>query len=71
MADSPTQHAKMNFDTAYQEFIPLYSNNSNADMKALGTGLAQMVNGLNQLTKGLRAIYMKLEEIERQQKMPR
>ena len=71
MADPPTQHAKMNFDSAYQEFMPLYSNNSNPDMKALGMGLSQLANGLNQLAKGLRAIYMKLEEIEKKQNMPR
>ena len=68
---TPTEHAKMNFDSAYQDFMPLYSNNSNPDMKALGMGLSQLANGLNQVSKGLRAIYMKLEEIEKLQKMPR
>jgi len=71
MADSPTQHAHMNFNDAIREFMPLYSNNSNADMKALGMGLSQLANGLNQVTKGLRAVYMKLEEIEKRQNMPR
>ena len=71
MADSPTQHAQMNFNDAYREFMPLYSNNSNRDMVALGMGLAQLANGLNQLSKGLRAVYMKLEEIEKRQNMQR
>jgi X-X-X-Leu-X-X-Gly heptad repeat protein len=71
MADSPTQHAQMNFNDAYREFMPLYSSNSNPDMVALGSGLAQLANGLNQLSKGLRAVYMKLEEIEKRQNMPR
>lgn len=68
---TPTQHAKMNFDSAYQDFMPLYSNNSNPDMKALGMGLSQLANGLNQLSAGLRAIYMKLEEIEKKQNVSR
>ena len=71
MADTPTQHAQMNFTDAYREFMPLYSSNSSPDMKALGMGLSQLANGLNQLSKGLRAVYIKLEEIEKQQKMPR
>ena len=71
MADTPTQHAHMNFNDAYRAFMPLYMNNSNADMEALGMGLSQLANGLNQLTKGLRAVYMKLEEIEKRQNMPR
>jgi hypothetical protein len=61
----------MNFNDAYREFIPLYSDNASADMKALGMGLSQMAGGLNQLSKGLRAIYMKLEEIERKLNTPR
>ena len=71
MADAPTQHAQMNFNDAYREFMPLYSNNSNRDMVALGMGLAQLANGLNQLSKGLRAVYMKLEEIEKRQNIQR
>ena len=71
MADSPTRHAEMNFNDAYREFMPLYSNSSNRDMVALGMGLAQLANGLNQLSKGLRAVYMKLEEIEKRQNMQR
>ena len=71
MADAPTQHAQMNFNDAYREFMPLYSNNSKRDMVALGMGLAQLANGLNQLSKGLRAVYMKLEEIEKRQNMQR
>lgn len=71
MANTPTQHAQMNFNDAYREFMPLYSGNSSADMKALGMGLSQLANGLNQLSVGLRAIYMKLEEIEKKQNMPR
>ena len=71
MGDTPTQHAQMNFNDAYREFIPLYRDNATPDMKALGMGLSQLANGLNQLSKGLRATYMKLEEIERKLNMPR
>ena len=71
MSERPTEHAQMNFNDAYQAFIPLYYNNSNPDMNALGVGLSQLANGLNQLSKGLRAVYMKLEEIEKRQNMPR
>jgi hypothetical protein len=71
MADTPTQHAQINFNDAYRDFMPLYMDNESGDMHALGMGLSQLANGLNQLSKALRATYMKLEEIERKLNIPR
>ena len=71
MGDSPTRDAQEACNAAYQFFLPLYTAGKSGDMANLAMGLSQLANAIRHLSVGVRATYIKLEEIEKRLNMPR
>jgi uncharacterized coiled-coil protein SlyX len=61
----PTEAAKVNFDMAI-----MFSQGQAKTIMDINMVLNQLAQGLSSMNTGLRATYMKLEEIERQLKRP-
>jgi hypothetical protein len=67
MAVSPTRAAESNFQKAGTDFVQVFAIGPGqlSDLKVLAGGLMSTVQGLQDLSVGLRATYQKLEEIEK------
>ena len=64
---TPTERAKMYLDGSVTNFRNAKMNNS---IYLIALGLEQQAQGLQEMATGLRAIYLKLEELERSIKKP-
>lgn len=63
----PTERAKMYLDGSVTNFRNARLNNS---ISLIALGLEQMAMSQQELATGLRALYLKLEQMERDAKVP-
>lgn len=64
---TPTERAKWYLDGSVTNFRNAKLNNS---ISLIALGLEQMAQGQQELATGLRALYLKIEQIERDAKIP-
>ena len=69
--DTPTRMAEQDCYTAASYFYPVYTGGKEGDMANLAMGLSQVANAIRHLSVGLRATYLKLDEIDKKLGGPR
>jgi hypothetical protein len=68
MADTPTGEAQLGFKAAQHSFMGASMANKGNDIEQLAWGLVQLASALDHLAVGVRATYIKLEQVEARMK---
>jgi hypothetical protein len=64
MANTPTAEAELGFKAAQHSFMGANMANKGSDTEQMAWGLAQLATALGHLAIGVRATYIKLEQVE-------
>ena len=64
MANTPTAEAEFGFKVAQHSFMGASMGNKGSDTEQMAWGLVQLAAALGHLAIGVRATYIKLEQVE-------
>jgi hypothetical protein len=64
MSDTPTAEAQLGFKAAQHSFMGASMANKGNNTEQLAWGLVQLASALDHLAVGVRATYIKLEQVE-------